>query len=68
MGSWAVLQCGDSGKGKRESGENSCVYKHQEMIFKDREMRAEEKDFQGVKDIKKNSKESKTLLKKVAMY
>lgn len=55
-------------KGQRENGENNCVYNHQLMVFRDREMRAEGKDFQKAKDIKRSSNGRKTILKRVAMY
>lgn len=38
------------------------------MVFRDREMRVEEKDFQGAKDSKRRSMGRKTILKGVAMY
>lgn len=38
------------------------------MVFRDREMRAEGKDFQKAKDIKRSSNGRKTILKRVAMY
>lgn len=58
---WIILQCGDFGLDKRENGENNYVYNCQEKVFMDRKMRVEEKDFQGVKDIKRSRDRRKRL-------
>lgn len=66
VSSQAVLQCGDSGQGKRENGENNYVYYCREVVL--REMRVEEKDFQGQKLLKGSVTGEKPILKRLAVY